>query len=111
MGMEDVTTLHCEHPRSPLTLWVEKGKTIRIALKPSQGQALAEGLIGFMFARSSLASLTRLEKTSIFATTHRWRCGIPAMSKTLVGPTHWLTKSQRWSMCSTRNLHGTERSR
>src|SRR3954471_3894272 len=58
-------------------------------------------------AASSLASLTQLEKT----TTHRWRCGIPAMSKTLVGPTHWLTKSQRWSMCSTRNLHGTERSR
>src|SRR4051812_12207367 len=54
MGMEDVTTLHCEHPRSPLPLWVEKGKTIRIALKPSQGQALAEGLIGFMFAHPML---------------------------------------------------------
>jgi hypothetical protein len=48
-SMGDVTALHCMQ-----TVIVQKGKTIGLTLKPGQGRALEEGLIGFIYAHPRL---------------------------------------------------------
>src|SRR4051812_15582105 len=84
--MEDVTTL--QHPLSPL--WVGKDKTIRIALRPSQGQALAEGLIGFMLAHPML------EHGSVIARiTNTTKEDVDICNNTPL--TMWDTSDERWA--------------